>query len=73
MISGADDTVVAIYTRTIEDLEEERRMAVDHKRYMSNRIGRMAERDTITEELFPGENSTNENIGETDNVQHIIK
>ena len=62
MIAGADDTVISIYTRTIEDLEEERRTAIDYERYMSNRIRQMAERETIAEELFPGENCTDENI-----------
>ena len=40
---------------------------------MSNRIRRMTERDTITEELFPGDNGGNESICETDNIQRINK
>ena len=43
-------------------------MVMDYERFMFTRIRRMAERDSITEELFPGADGGNDNIGETDNV-----
>ena len=57
-----------MYERTITDLEEERNMAMEYERYMANRIRVMAERDSITEELFPGHDESNDIIGQTDNV-----
>ena len=49
---GADALVIAVYTRTIADLEEERTTTMNYKRYMYTIIRRTVERDSITEELL---------------------
>ena len=51
--AGADQRVIDVYTRTISDLEEERKMVMEYERYMASRIRVMAERESITEELLP--------------------
>ena len=63
-----DDSIIAVYTRTITDLEEERTTAMNYERYISTRIRRMIERDSITEELFTEDNGESDSLGQTENV-----
>ena len=65
--AGAEQSVIDIYARTIADLEEERNMAMEYERYMAGRIRVMAERESITEELFPVPNESTDSIGQNNN------
>ena len=41
---------------------------MNYERYISTRIRRMTERDSITEELFAEENGDSDSLGKTENV-----
>ena len=68
MVAGAHESVIAISTRTIADLEEERTTSIQYERYMPGRIRMMAERDSVTEELFIDDNVNSDSLGETEHV-----
>ena len=68
ILAGTDDSVISIYTRTIVDLEEERATEMNYERYISNRVRRMTERESILEEVFVEDNGGSDSLGETENV-----
>ena len=43
-------------------------MSVKYECYMSRRIRMMAERDSVTEELFTDENLNSDSVGEKENI-----
>ena len=55
--NGASEALIASYTQTIQDLQEERVLAGEYEQYMSSRIQNMISRDS---------NSDNVNVSNSD-------